>query len=154
MPEVTRVPGKSPDPYSQNGIPTRPLLHGNEPDQMLSPQVTEGAGPRGRAGARGAQGRYEGTKSFQNHPTGPDRTARLGEGKGGRTSCPACPPGPSPFTSLVSTELLPRNLSFQSLDSSFSMAGTTRRHQGVRSSTPNTSRPRPASSQGRPLTFF
>lgn len=127
--EATRVPGKSPNPYSRNVVPTRPLLRGNEPDQTLSPQARGGAEPQGRAGARGAQARYEGTESLHNRPTGPDRMARLREGKGVQPSSPTYPHGPSPLTSLVSTELLPRNLSFQSLDSSFSMAGTTRRYR-------------------------
>lgn len=55
------------------------------------------------------------------------------EGKAlGDVSSPAlCSQAPhAPLTSLVSTELLPRNRSFQSLDSSFSMAGTTGRKQG------------------------
>lgn len=65
--------------------------------------------------------------------------AGLGEGTGVQTSLPCPPPWPSPLTSFVSTEFLPRNLSFQSLDSSFSMAGTTRRHQRIRTRCPNTS---------------
>lgn len=65
-----------------------------------------------------------------------------------RTAWPCPPPRPSPLTSLVSTELLPRNLSFQSLDSSFSMAGTTRRCQRREEQPPPRS-PRPPSDLGQ-----
>lgn len=91
-----------------------------------------------------AQASSESTESPENCPVGLDCVARLGEGAGVQPSLPCPPPRPSPLTSFVSTELLPRNLSFQSLDSSFSMAGTTRRYQRRKDHTaPTPPRPRP-----------
>lgn len=87
----------------------------------------------------------EGVKNPRNCPAG------LEKGRGFRCLPLAHPHGPSPLTSLVSTELLPRNFSFQPLDSNFSMAGTTGKHQKAEKHRPKTAPPGPISNLGRRL---
>ena len=140
-------PVKSPHPYPWDLSPTGPPLCGKEPDLMLGPRLRGVLTPRPGRGQCGT----DVTKSPRNCPAGPDCMARLGEGTGVQTSLPCPPPWPSPLTSFVSTELLPRNLSFQSLDSNFSMAGTTRRHQRIRTQCPNIPLPQPRAPHPRPL---